>query len=54
MKNKISTTENYDINETFNFFTKTIKQTVDIHAPIRKRTRKEKRKVDKSWLTKAV
>ena len=46
--------ENYDINSAFNSFAKTVKNTVDLHAPIRNRTRNEKRKLGKTWLTKGI
>ena len=54
IKNTMNNNVNYDINETFDALTKTIKNSVDKHAPIRNKTRAEKRITDKTWLTKGI
>ena len=44
----------YNINVTFNLQSKILKETINKHAPLRKMTRAEKRRLNKSWLTRGI
>ena len=51
---RLTINPNYDINKTLNLHSKIVDETVNKHAPFRKMSRSEKKRLNKPWLTRGI